>query len=235
MDNPINFENQYQYKALLFLTMLYITLMLAANVLIYKLVIIGGFIMSVGSFVIPCVHVLIDIISERYGYPVAKRMVFCGLGSQLIFALVCGFLITLPSPSFWHFQNAYDQVLGKSIRIFCGSFLGTFLGMLINLKLISKWKILIKGKYFWIRSLGSSAIGQLIFTVVTISYDMFGIQSAKTIISIITTSYIIKFIFTIVVATPAAFIVAFLKIYDKSPSYEINVNPFANFAKNTTI
>jgi uncharacterized integral membrane protein (TIGR00697 family) len=226
MENSINFENQY--KALPFLVMLYITLMLAANVLIYKLIIIGGFIMSVGSFVIPCVHVVIDIISERYGYTISKKIIFCGLISQLIFALICGFLITLPSPSFWHYQDAYDQVLGKSMRIFCGSFLGTFIGMFINLKLISKWKILIKGKYFWLRSLGASAAGQLIFTIITISYDMAGIQPAKTILGIILTSYVIKLIFTVIAATPAALTVSFLKTYEKISSYEVSVNPFKN-------
>lgn len=213
-------------SALIALSMLQITLMLTANVLIYKLSIINGITMSVGSFIIPFVHVVLDIISERYGFQTAKKIIIISLACQLVFTIACGLLIKLPSPNFWHYQVAYDQVLGKLFRIFVGSLMGSLVGLYVNAKLISKWKILIKGKYFWLRSIGASAIGQLIFSVITITYDMYGIQPAHVIISIISASYTIKLIFTIVASTPAAFIVALLKIYDKTPSYEISINPF---------
>ncbi len=215
-----------QYKALPFIIMLYITMLLAANVIVYKLVTIGTLTLSAGIFVIPLVHVLLDIISERYGYQFAKKIIFCSLVCQLIFALICTYLIVLPSPSFWHYQAAYDQVLGKLIRVFTGSFLGTAIGLSINAKLITKWKVLVKGRYFWLRSLGSSAIGQLFFSIITVSYDMYGIQSFETIVAIIVPSYFLKLLFTCIAITPASFIVAFLKVYEKTPNHEINFNPF---------
>src|SRR6185437_539094 len=166
-------------------------------------------IFSAGIFLISLVHVVLDIISERYGYDFAKKIIFLGLVCQFIFALFCSYLITIPSPSFWHYQADYDQVLGKLIRVFMGSFLGTFIGMLINAKLISKWKILVKGKYFWMRCIGASAVGQLLFSIITITYDMYGIQPLDTIIGIIIPSYFLKMLFTCFAATPASVIVVF--------------------------
>jgi len=212
-------------NVLIALSMLQITLMLIAAVIIYKMVKIGPITMSAGSFVIPWVHVVLDIISERYGFHMAKKIIFFSLACQFIFAIVCVFLIMLPSPDFWHYQMAYDQVLGKLFRIFTGSLVGSLAGLYVNTRLISKWKMLINGKYFWLRSLGASAIGQLIFSVITITYDMYGIQPVHIIISIIAASYTTKLIFTVVASTPAAITVALLKIYDGVPSYGINVNP----------
>jgi hypothetical protein len=208
--------------------MLYITLTLAANIVFYKLFIISSIVMSVGSFVIPCVHILLDVITECYGFSLAKKIILYGLACQLIFSLICIFLISLPSPEFWHFQDSYNQVLGKLLRIFSGSFLGTLIGLSVNAKLISKWKILVKGKYFWMRSIGSSAIGQLIFSCITITYDMYGLQPARTILSILTASYIIKLVFTLIAAMPTAIIVSILNTYEKIPNYELDNNPFLN-------
>jgi uncharacterized integral membrane protein (TIGR00697 family) len=216
------------YKAMPFLIMLYITLMLAANVVIYKLIIINGMVFSAGLFLIPLVHVLLDIISERYGYDFAKKIIFSGLVCQLVFALFCSYLIMIPSPIFWHYQADYDQVLGKLMRVFMGSFFGTSIGMMINAKLIFKWKILVKGKYFWMRCIGASAVGQLLFSIITITYDLYGIQPLGTIVGIIIPSYFFKMLFTCFAATPASIIVALLKVYEGSPSYELNYNPFLN-------
>src|SRR5579862_8095932 len=133
-----NVQVKSQPNALTFLVMLYMTCMLIAYVVIYKLTTINTMIMSVGSFVIPLVHVILDIIAERYGYAVSKKIIFYSLTCQLIFAMVCYFLILLPSPDFWHYQAAYDQVLGKLPRVFVGSFLGTLIGLFINAQIISR-------------------------------------------------------------------------------------------------
>ncbi len=221
-----NLQTKSQPSVLTFLVMLYITFMLIANVVIYKLIAIGSIVISVGSFVIPFVHVILDIIAERYGYTVTKRIIFYSLTCQLIFAFACSFLILLPSPDFWHYQAAYDQVLGKLPRVFIGSFLGTLIGLFINAQIISRWKRIIRGKYFWIRSLGASGVGQLAFSIITLTYDMYGIQPINRIISIIVASYVIKIAVTVIAVMPAAIVVAILAVSDKDGNDETRLNPF---------
>ena len=211
-----------------FLAMIQITLMLAAAVIIYKMININGIIFSAGSFIIPLAHVCLDIICERYGLKMAKKVIIASLFCQFMFAVICKLLIILPSPDSWHYQPAYDQVLGRLDRIFIGSFVGTLLGSFLNAKIISRWKILIKGRKFWLRSIGASAMGQFIFTIITLSYDLYGIQPYNTILSAIFTSYTIKLIFTPIAAIPAAIIVLILKKYEKIPNYAFSFNPFKN-------
>lgn len=217
-----------QYKALTFLSMIYITLILTADVLIYKIAHIGSLTLTVGSLVTPFWFVMTDIIAEVYGYQIARRLIWSGIACGFLFTGICVTLIHFPSPETWPYQPAYDQVLGKLMRVFTGSVAGVTIGAFTNTYLITKWKILAQGKFYWLRSIGSSATGQLAFTVVTLLYDLFGMLPFSQIAQLIWVSFTIKLILTPLLAIPSSIIVYYLKklenidIYD----YKTNFNPF---------
>jgi uncharacterized integral membrane protein (TIGR00697 family) len=217
-----------QYKFFHLLSMIYVTIILAADVLIYKVTQIGSITFTVGSLVIPFWFLLTDIIAEVYGYQLTRRLIWSGILCGFLFTLACVSLIHLPSPSFWQYQGAYNQVLGKLPRILLGCVAGIFAGAFANTYLITKWKILVRGRYFWIRSIASSGMGQLIFTIVTLSFDMLGILPFNNIIKFIILSFTIKIIVTTLFAFPSWILILALKklenidIYD----YNTNFNPF---------
>ena len=217
-----------QYKALTFLSMIYITLILAADVLIYKIVHLGSLTLTVGSLVTPFWFVMTDIVAEVYGYQMARRLIWSGIACGFLFTVICVTLIHFPSPETWPNQPAYDQVLGKLTRVFIGSVAGVIVGAFTNTYLITKWKILVHGKYFWLRSVCSSATGQLAFTVVTLLYDLFGVLPLYQVAQLILISFTIKLILALLCASPSSIIVYYLKklenidIYD----YKTNFNPF---------
>lgn len=217
-----------QYKALSFLSMIYITLILAADVLIYKIVQFGSLTLTVGSLVTPFWFVMTDIIAEVYGYQIARRLIWSGIACGFLFTLICVTLIHFPSPENWPYQPAYDQVLGKLMRVFIGSIAGVIIGAFTNTYLITKWKLLVQGKYFWLRSIGSSATGQLAFTVITLLFDLSGILPFNQITQLILISFTIKLTLTLLFAMPSSIIVYYLKklenidVYD----YRTNFNPF---------
>ncbi len=217
-----------QYKALTFLSMVYITLVLAADVLIYKIAHVGSLTLTVGSLVTPFWFVMTDIIAEVYGYQIARRLIWSGIACGFLFTIICVTLINFPSPETWPYQAAYDQVLGKLVRVFIGSVAGVIIGAFTNTYLITKWKILIHGKYFWLRCIGSSAIGQLAFTIITLSWDLFNVLPFHQITQLILISFTIKLVLTALFAIPSSIFVYYLKklehidIYD----YKTNFNPF---------
>lgn len=217
-----------QYKAFSFLSMLYITFVLAANVLIYKLIHIGSITMTVGSFVTPFWFITADIIAEVYGYQLARRLIWSGILCSFIFMGICFSLIHLPSPSFWQYQSAYNQVLGKLPRVFVGSILGIVIAAFMNSYFITKTKILVHGKYFWVRSVASSVTGQLIFTAITIVFDLMSTLPFHQILQFILISISIKIIITSIVALPSSFIVYYLKKLENIDVYDFdtNFNPF---------
>lgn len=208
--------------------MIYITLILAADVLIYKIVNFGSLTLTVGSLVTPFWFVMTDIIAEVYGYQIARRLIWSGMACGFLFTVICVTLIHFPSPETWPYQPAYDQVLGKLPRIFMGSVAGVIIGAFTNTYLITKWKVLVQGKYFWLRSIGSSATGQLAFTVITLVFDLFGVLPFYQVAQLILISFTIKVILTPLFTIPSTIFVYYLKkiedidIYD----YNTNFNPF---------
>jgi uncharacterized integral membrane protein (TIGR00697 family) len=226
--NQLNPTGTTQYKAFSLLAMIYITVILAADVLIYKIATCGSITITVGSLVTPFWFIITDIIAEVYGYQLTRRLIWSGIACSALFTLVCSTLIQFPSPSFWHYQAAYDQVLGKLPRVLLGYIAGVIIGGFANTYLITKWKILTRGKYFWLRSIGSSGAGQLTFTVVTICLDLIGVMPFEKVIQLITISFTIKLIVTTLVALPSTFFVKYLKKLENIDVYDYNTdfNPF---------
>lgn len=210
------------------LSMLYLTFILSADVLFYKIIQLGSIVMTVGSFITPFWFVITDIVAEVYGYNLARKLVWSGLLCSFIFTFICASLIKLPSPLSWHYQIYYDHILGSLPRIYLGSVVGFFTGSFVNAYLIVKWKALTRGKYFAFRSIGSSGIGQLAFTIVTIFIDLIHVVPVSQILEIITVSFSIKIMITPILAFPSSLITLYIKKLEGIDVYDHNIsyNPF---------
>ena len=81
----------------------------------------------------------------------------------------------------------------------------------INIKLISRWKFLTNGRYFWLRSIGASGVSETLFTILSTFIIQYGKHPLKMIILIIFASVVVKLIYTISLAMPANLVVCYLK------------------------
>lgn len=198
-------------KCLAPLSLFYLTVKIITLVLLYKIVILGNVITTASSLIIPLWFVTGDIIAEIYGYQCSKNIIWSALICQFILSFSCALMIKLPSPLWWHYQGAYDQVLGKLPRIAISSFIGISISALINAKLLTKWKILLYGRHFWLRSFFASAIGEFIFVIIAISMEFYGVTSLNTILKLILTSYLLKLFINLIMVIPASFITIAIK------------------------
>lgn len=136
------------YKCLIPLAMFYMTIKLMTVLLIYKLIKIGPISISVSSLIIPVWFLTGDIIAEIYGYHISKKLIWTALICQFIFAFICAAVIKLPSPPHWMYQADYEHIVGNFPRVVLASFLAILCGALINARIISKWKVLLNGRFF---------------------------------------------------------------------------------------
>jgi len=217
-----------QYKYLTFLSMLYMTIKLTTVVLIYKVIKIGHFSASASTLVMPLWFMLGDIITEVYGYKIARHVIWMAILCQFIFAFLCYALINLNAPLLWPHQEAFNQVLGKLPRVALASFLAITCGAFLNAYTISKWKILLRGKYFWLRSLGASAVGELIFTIIAYITEFLGVTPLSNLLQLMAISYIIKIVLNPILVIPSMFIAFVLKQLENLDTYDYstNFNPF---------
>ena len=86
------------------------------------------------------------------------------------------------------------------LRAVIAQMIGVLSGAFINIYLISKWKIMTNGRYFWLRSIGSSTIGEALMLVISVLIALTGILSLSNLIHLIMYTYLYKIFFAVVAA-----------------------------------
>ncbi|MBV9576417.1 MAG: queuosine precursor transporter [Gammaproteobacteria bacterium] len=212
-----------QYKCLIPLVMFYMTIKLITILTIYKIVIIGPIHTTAATIIIPLWFLTGDIISEVYGYNISKQIIWAALICQFIFAIICSLAIHLPSPADFTNQNAYSHVLGNLPRVVMASFIAILSGAFINAYAVARWKVLLHGKLFWLRSLGASVIGEAIFVIISLSMEFIGVTPWKTLLQLILVSFALKIAVNFIFIIPSSLIAAVLKKIENIDVYEYDL------------
>jgi len=108
----------------------------------------------------PLSYILGDILTEVYGYRVARRVIWLGFACNLIFVFFAWIGQILPSASFWGEQAAYEAILGQTPRILGASLAGYLVGEFANSFVLSRMKLLTRGRFLWSRTIGSTIVGE---------------------------------------------------------------------------
>ena len=207
---------------------LFITCLISANIIAVKLIDLSGFILPAAIFVFPLSYIIGDVLTEVYGYRRAKKVIWLGFLCNLV--AVCAIWIgqILPSASFWDGQAAYERILGYAPRLLIASFLAYLVGEFANAFVLAKMKIATKGRWLWLRTIGSTLIGQGLDSMVFISIAFAGIIPAKALFTAVVTQWLAKSVYEAAVTPLTYVVVNFLKrkegvdVYD----HDTRFNPF---------
>lgn len=176
-----NFES-YQY--LMLLAMIYIAVDITSMAFAYKIIVIKNVVLAACSLIFPLTYSIMDVIAEIYGYQLAKKVIWYGFICDFIFATLALFLSHLPShdPSQ---TGVYVQVFGLLLRAVIAQMAGVLIGAFVNIHFLLKWKILTRGRYFWLRSIGASTIGEAIMLIISVLIALIGVISLRQLIILI--------------------------------------------------
>ncbi|GHV96719.1 transporter [Spirochaetia bacterium] len=120
-----------------------------------------------GTLLFPLSYVFGDIMTEVYGFKASRRVIWTGFAAMALSALVFFLLRLLPAEASWEEyagSAAYDAILGgmSSGGIVLASLLGYWAGEFSNSMVLSKMKILMKGRLLWVRTIGSTLVGEFL-------------------------------------------------------------------------
>jgi queuosine precursor transporter len=71
-------------------------------------------------------------------------------------------VVILPPAPFWTNQAAYEVAFGTTWRIAAASMFAYFCGEFANSFILAKMKILTAGKHLWMRTIGSTIVGEAV-------------------------------------------------------------------------
>jgi queuosine precursor transporter len=206
----------------------FVTCLITANIIAVKLVDLFGLILPAAIFIFPLSYITGDVLTEVYGYRQARKVIWLGFLCNGIVVVAIWIAQVLPAASFWDGQKAYERILGYTPRILTASFLAYLVGEFANSFVLAKMKIATQGRWLWLRTIGSTLVGQGLDSVVFISLGFAGTIPVQALTQAIVTQWLVKSAYE-AAATPLTYLVVnFLKRKEGMDTYddETRFNPF---------
>lgn len=210
------------------ITGLFVAVLLISGIVSTKIIDVWPLTFDGGTLLFPLSYIFGDILTEVYGYKTSRKVIRIWLFSMLLMIGMIMLINILPANAERWQQAAYETILMATPRIFLGSIIAYFVGEFVNSFVLAKMKVATQGKYLWMRTIGSTLVGQLFDTVVMIMIAFYGVMDMHTLWIIIVSNYIFK-VWVEVLCTPLTYKVsAFLKKSEQVDAYDVdtNFNPF---------
>lgn len=187
---------------LITLAMLFTACLITANIIAVKLIALPyGLIVPAGILVFPLSYAFNDVISEVYGYSVMRYIILLGFVCNLVAVVAIWLGGVAPAASFWPLQHAYEAILGFTPRLLVASFSAYLVGEVVNAQVLVRLKSATKGRFLWLRCIGSTAVGEALDTVIFVTIAFYGIIPTSLLLTAIVSQWTIKVAYE-VVATP---------------------------------
>lgn len=217
-----------QAKYLLYVAVIFTSVLIIANTIAVKLFIVGPFAFAAGIVLFPISYIFGDILTEVYGYRASRKVIWTALGALLLMSAVYYIVQLIPPADFWPHQEAYEAILGVVPRIVLGSILGFFAGEFVNSYVLSKMKIWTEGRHLWMRTIGSTVAGEGVDSIIFFTVAFAGVVPFGALITLIWSGYLVKVLYE-VMATPLTYkAVNWLKRAEGMDTYDkgVDYNPF---------
>jgi uncharacterized integral membrane protein (TIGR00697 family) len=225
------------YRYYDFVMAAFVTVLLCSNFIgaakqtTVDLPLLGATTFSAGLLFFPISYIFGDILTEVYGYGRDRRVVWAGFGALVFASFMAWVVVSLP-PAGSDFMKTYqanlEGVFGNSWRIALGSMIAFWCGSFSNSYVLAKMKIWTKGRWLWTRTIGSTAVGELVDSALFYFIAFYGIWATADLIKITIAQYLLKTVWEIVMTPVTYRIVAFLKRAENEDYYDrgTNFSPF---------
>lgn len=187
-----------------------------------------------GTLLFPLSYIFGDVLTEVYGYKRSRRVIWAGFAGLGLTVAVFWLISIMPGEATWQEyagQAAFNAILGgvSSGRIALASLLAYFCGEFSNAIILAKLKVKTKGRFLWVRTIGSTLVGQIVDTVSFIAMaSLFGVFPWNLFGTLVLSNYIFK-VFIEIVMTPFTYwVVNRLKTSEQEDYYDLHTdfNPF---------
>jgi len=213
----------------MFAGILFAICLLISNILATKIILIGSWAAPAGVLIFPIAYIINDVIVEVWGYQKARLIIWSGFAVNIMAVLFFTLALVVPAAPFWQNQEAFATILGSTPRIIAASLLAYLTGSFLNAFVMSKVKILMKGKDFSVRAILSTLVGEAADSFIFIIIAFAGNLPFNVLIGMILTQACIKTVYEIVILPFTIIVVKWVKKVEGVDTFDesISYNPFS--------
>jgi uncharacterized integral membrane protein (TIGR00697 family) len=184
-------KRRYRYYDLVMAA--FVTVLICSNVIgAAKVSTVAGFTFGAGVLFFPISYIFNDVLTEVYGYARARKVVWAGFGALVFASLMSSVIVALPPAADWPDQAAYRTVFGQTSRIVAASISAFFVGELSNSYVLAKLKIRTEGRFLWLRTIGSTIVGEGVDSLVFYPAAFYGVWTNDLLLEVMVSNYAIK-------------------------------------------
>jgi len=149
-----------------------------------------------GILFFPLSYIFGDILTEVYGYALARRVIWSGFAAMLFATVMTWVVLAMPASPDATFnaqlQPALETCFGSGWRIALGSIIAFFVGDFLNSFVLAKMKVSMGGKHPWARFIGSTVVGQGVDSLIFYPIAFLGIWSPQKVLGVMLINWILK-------------------------------------------
>jgi uncharacterized integral membrane protein (TIGR00697 family) len=141
----------------------------------------------------------------------------------LFAAFMAWAVLALPAasnPFMQGYQKSLQDVFGNTWRIVAGSIIAFWCGSFANSYVLAKMKIWSAGKHLWMRTIGSTMVGELVDSGLFYTIAFYGIWPAEQVLAVTVAQYVLKTSWEVLMTPVTYKIVAFLKAREQEDFYD---------------
>ena len=194
----------------------FVTVLLCSNLIgPGKTCMLFGITFGAGNMFFPISYIFGDVLTEVYGYARARLVIWAGFGAMLFATVMSYIVINMPvdpnEPFNKTIQPALEVVFGNTWRIVLGSMIAFWAGDFVNSFVLAKMKVMMAGKHLWMRTIGSTILGQGVDSMIFYPIAFYGVWETRTLLAVVAFNWMFK-VSIEVLFTPVTYaVVGFLK------------------------
>ena len=206
------------------LTGLFTATLLISNVLNSKIIRVGPLPFTGGLIMFPLAALFGDVLTEVYGYAESRKVIWTGLGSLVLFAVMIEICDVMPADPLWRNQAAYDVILGAVPRIVAASLTAYFVGEFSNSYVLAKCKVRTHGDFMFLRFVVSTVVGQFIDSATFVIVAFLGTMPARQMVLVAVTGWGIMVLWEIAALPVTLPLVRALKRHEGVDYFDVGTN-----------
>jgi uncharacterized integral membrane protein (TIGR00697 family) len=225
---PLSDKAVTSYKYYWLCVIAYVTFQLISDVTAGKIIGLGPAVVSVTVLYFPFTYLISDILTEVYGYERARRALWVVLLASVTAGVIYQLVVALPPGPGFDKNASYSEVLGQVPRILIAGWVAVFSGDIANNFIMSRMKLMTKGRYLWLRTITSTIVGQGINTAVFYIGALMWILPDAILLNAILWAWLMKVAVEILLTPLTYYFIGKLKRAEGIDTYDehANYNPF---------
>lgn len=198
--------------------------LIASNLLETKIIQVGPFALTAGFLVFPISYIINDCIAEVWGFRKVRLIIWLGFLMNFFVVALGNIAVALPAAPFWEGEEHFNFVFGLAPRIALASLLAFLVGSFLNAWVMSRMKLQSGGRYFSLRAVVSTLVGEGADSLIFFPIAFVGIIGAEDMLRLMTVQIVGKTLYEIIVLPITIRVVRFVKRYESTDTFDNGVS-----------